>query len=105
MELQDTYATVCGNTITVNNTAGYNANYYAYGISYCQNTYSQHYYNIHDNNVTVYNGDYAVYLMNDTSVSGDVEDNTLKAIINATTSNEGDDAVFAGDGVTVRGNE
>ena len=95
MELQDTYATVYGNTITVNNTAGYHANYYAFGISYCQNTYSDHYYNIHDNDVTVYNGDYAVYLMNDTSVSADINDNTLKAITNATTPNTGEDAIFA----------
>ena len=95
MELQDTYATVYGNTVTVNNTAGYHKNYCAYGISYCQNTYSQHYYNIHDNNVTVYNGDYAVYLMNDTSVTGDINDNTLEAITNSSTPNTGNDAIFA----------
>ena len=104
MELQDTYATVYGNTITVNNTAAYATNNYAFGISYAQSTAGTHEFNIHDNTVTVYNADYAVYLMNDTFVSGDVEDNTLKAVINATDSNEGDDAVFAGDDVTVRGN-
>lgn len=95
MELQDTYATVYGNTITVNNTAGYHANYYAFGISYCQNTYSQHYYNIYENTVTVYNADYAVYLMNDTAVTGEVVGNTLIAVINSTTQNSGDNAVFA----------
>ncbi|MBQ7927145.1 MAG: hypothetical protein IJ287_00120 [Methanobrevibacter sp.] len=92
MELQDTNANVYGNTIYVNNTAGYNSTYYAFGISYCQNTYNDpHYYNIHDNNVTVYNADYAVYLLDDESVSGKVINNTLIAY--NTGSNTGDNAV------------
>ena len=76
----------------VNNTAGYNSTDYAFGISYCKNTYNDpHYYNIHDNNVTVYNADYAVYLLDDESVSGKVINNTLIAY--NTGSNTGDNAV------------
>ena len=101
MELQDTYATVYGNTVTVNNTAGYHANYCAYGISYCQNTYNNpHYYNIHNNNVTIINGDYAVYLL--AGSTGSVMDNSLKAIGNGTKT--GDSAVSAQPPVTVDDN-
>ena len=99
MELQDTYAEVYNNVINVNNIAGYHAGYCAYGISYSQSTSGDHYYNIHNNNVNVVNGDYSVYLMNSTSVSGKVEENTLKAIGNVTIS--GDNAVFAPSEVSV----
>ncbi|MBE6500544.1 MAG: hypothetical protein E7Z80_08400 [Methanobrevibacter thaueri] len=93
MELQDTYATVCGNTITVNNTAGYHENYCAYGISYCQSTSDSHYYDIQKNNVTVYNADYAVYIL-DTNTDGYVMYNNLIAT-NSTASTTGDNAVKA----------
>ena len=105
MELQDTYATVYGNTITVNNTATFDANNYAFGISYCQWTNHTHYYDIQNNTVTVYNGNYTVYLMNDTDVSGIVTDNTLIAYNGSIVVNTADDAVFANeDYVTKRGN-
>lgn len=93
MELQDTYATVYGNTITVNNTAAYATNNYAFGISYAQSTSGTHEFNIHDNNVTVINGDYAVYLL-ESFVSGNVINNTLIAYTDVG-NNTGDDAVSA----------
>jgi hypothetical protein len=92
MELQDTYATVYGNIIRVNNTAGYHAGYCAYGISYSQSTPLNHYYNIHDNNVTVYNGDYAVFLIDNDFVTGKVINNTLIAYKDSG-NNAGDNAV------------
>lgn len=96
IELQDTRAEVSDNTITVNNIEGYIAGNCAYGISYSQWLNLTHSYNIHGNTVTVINGDYAVYLMNDTEVIGSsVEWNTLIAITNSTTPNTGNDAVFA----------
>lgn len=50
-----------------------------------------HYYNIHNNNVKVINGDYAVYLLSGST--GSVVDNTLRAIGNITRT--GDSAVSA----------
>ena len=105
IEVQDTQAEIYSNTINVNNTAGYHAGYYAFGISYAQWINKTHDYDISDNIVTVINGDYAVYLLNNTNVSGSVEDNTLKAITNSSTPNTGDNAVFAGSLVDVRGND
>lgn len=95
MELQDTYANVTGNNIYVNNIAGYHSGYYAFGISYAQYISGNHEYDIYDNNVTVLNADYAVYLINSTVVSGHVMDNTLKAIQNSTSMVTGNNAVFA----------
>ena len=103
MELQDDYATVYGNTITVNNTAAYATNNYAFGISYAQSTSGSHYYNIHDNNVTVYNADYAVYLLNNNFVSGTVNNNNLIAITGSG-NNTGNNAVSAGRQVTKSNN-
>ena len=104
IEVQDTNAEIYSNTITVNNTAGYHSGYYAFGISYAQYTPDLHYYNIHNNNVTVVNGDYAVYLLNNTNVSGRVVDNTLIAMGDITRC--GDNAVFAlRSKVTVEDNE
>lgn len=62
MELQDTYATVYGNTIDVYNVDEYVSEAYIYGISYCQFTSGDHIYNIYNNTVNVHHGDYAVYL-------------------------------------------
>lgn len=90
MELQDTYATVYGNTITVNNTAAYATNNYAFGISYAQSTSSDHYYYICNNTVDVINGDWAIYLLSMTD--GQIENNTLN-----TTTHTGDDAIKIGD--------
>ncbi len=79
MELQDTYATVYGNDIVVNNTNPYTPGDYAFGISYCQSTSSQHHYNITYNNVTVYNADYTIYLMSADPVTV-IEHNNLTAV-------------------------
>ena len=76
MELQDTNATVYNNTIRVNNTSPYTVGNYAFGISYCQATDDSHYFNIHDNNVELINGDMAVSLR--TGSSGFVTFNKLK---------------------------
>lgn len=95
MELQDTYATVYCNTITVNNTAGYHANYYAYGISYCQNTYMDHYYYIYQNNVTVYNGDYTIYLIQ--ADDGSYINNNCNLTAYANTTKTGDSTIYAPD--------
>lgn len=64
MELQDDEATVYQNTIYVNNLAGYDENYCAYGISYSQTTYTgdSHTFEVYNNTVVVENGTYAVYL-------------------------------------------
>ena len=101
MELQDTYANVYGNIINVNNTAGYHADYFAFGISYCQSTSGHHYYYIENNTVNVTNADWAVYILD--SADGDyVMYNTLTAT-NSTSSTTGDNAVKA-DSLRVRYN-
>ena len=92
IEVQDTRATVSGNTITVNNTANYTYGNYAFGISYAQWTNHTHYYDIELNTVNVINGDYAVYIM-DSMTSGAVLFNTLSVTGNSTKI--GDDAVNA----------
>lgn len=91
MELQDTRATVYNNTIYVNNTNGYVPNYCAYGISYSQSTGGGHWYNITYNNVTVYNGDYTVYIAGGT---GSVNQNYLTAT-NSTGVKHGNNTVYA----------
>ena len=99
MELQDTNATVYGNNIVVNNTNPYASGDYAFGISYCQPTDSNHYYYIYQNNVTVYNGDFAVYI---DGADGDyVKNNGLIAVGNTTKT--GNSAVYA-PGLTISGN-
>ena len=98
IEVQDTNAEIYSNTITVNNTAGYNPSNCAYGISYSQSTPGSHYYNIHNNNVTVINGKFAVYLLT-TNVQGSISDNTLKGITTLGT-NTGNNAISAGRQVT-----
>jgi hypothetical protein len=87
MELQDTYANVTGNIIYVNNTAGYDQSYCAYGISYSQSTSGGHLFNIQGNTVTVVNGKYAVYVI---SSSGSVVSNNKLV----TTVYSGNDAVY-----------
>lgn len=64
MELQDDEAIVYQNTIYVNNLAGYDSSYCAYGISYSQTTYTgrPHVFEVYNNTVVVENGTYAVYL-------------------------------------------
>ena len=102
MELQDTYDNIKGNTIIVNNTGECTNETYAFGISYCQETIGPHTFNIDsNNNVTVYNGNYAVYLIEGSR--GHVTDNTLIAYGNSTET--GDDAVDAPSNVIVRNND
>ncbi|WP_296883748.1 hypothetical protein [uncultured Methanobrevibacter sp.] len=88
MELQDDYAYVCGNDITVNNLAGNNTSLCAYGISYSQWTDFDHVYYVCNNTVRLYNGTYAVF-MTDTTVRSNIINNTLN-----TTYYSGDNAVF-----------
>ncbi|WP_296888769.1 hypothetical protein [uncultured Methanobrevibacter sp.] len=103
IELQDTRAEVYDNNITVTNLETYTAGNCAYGISYAQWINKTHNYNIHNNNVTVVNGDYAVYLLNDTDVSGSIKDNALKSIT-ASGTNTGDNAISAGSNIEKSGN-
>ena len=99
IETQDTYSTITYNNIYVNNTAGYNPNYYAFGISYAQSTPNMHRFNIRYNHVTVENGKYAVYLLSATNSS--VSNNYL-----TTNVFTGNDAVniISGSGNTVKNN-
>ena len=90
IEVQDSSAEIYGNNITVNNTAGYHAGYYAFGISYAQSLPGGHEYNIHNNNVTVINGDWAIYLLSATKL--EIENNILN-----TTAHSGDDAIKIGE--------
>lgn len=103
MELQDTNAVVHDNTIFVNNIAPYATGNYAFGISYAQSTPNRHYYNIYNNNVNVVNADYAVYLINNSLVSGFVGYNTLIATY-GNNSNTGNNAVSAPSNVVVSNN-
>ncbi len=101
IETQDRYAEIYNNTIRVNNTAGYASGNYAFGISYAQWINGTHYYNIHNNDVEVINGDYAVYLIDENVVTGKVIDNDLVAYTNNSTKT-GDAAVSAnGDYVSI----
>ena len=87
MELQDTYATVYGNTIYVNNTEPYSASNYAFGISYCQYTAYNHEFDVYNNTVVVENGQYAVYL--DGAYNSNVYENCLDTTVKCC-----DDAVY-----------
>ena len=82
MELQDTNATVCGNDIVVYNTNAYAQNNYAFGISYCQYTSGNHYYYITNNNVTVHNAYYSIYIMH--ADEGNISGNDLIAYAGST---------------------
>ena len=91
MELQDDYALVYNNTICVNNTAGYDSANCAYGISYSQSTSGSHYYDIENNTVCLYNGDYTVYL--DSPATGVIQGNNLTAI--GTITKTGNTTIYA----------
>jgi len=96
VESQMKYSYIYDNIIHVNNTAGFASGNYAFGISYAQWLNGTHYYYIHNNTVDVINAEYAVYLMNNTNVTGAVTSNNLIAYTNSG-SNEGDEAVYADD--------
>lgn len=83
MELQDTNATVYHNDIVVYNINAYDENNYVFGISYCQSTGSDHYYNITSNNVTVHNGYYTISILSGST--GYINYNNLTAITDVTT--------------------
>ena len=102
MELQDTWAEVSDNVIVVNNIGNCTNDTYAFGISYCQNTTGPHTFHIEDNEVTVNNGNYAVYLYEEGS-HGYVTFNTL--IANGITTKTGDNAVNAPVDVSVGDND
>ena len=96
MELQDTNATVYGNKIIVNNTNEYSEGNYAYGISYCQFTDSDHYYYIYQNDITVYNGDYTIYLIQ--ADEGSFINNNVSLIAYAgNTTKTGNSTIYAPD--------
>lgn len=88
MELQDTYATVCGNTIEVTNLGGYDSNNCVYGISYSQATSGSHTYIICNNTVKVPDGDWAVYL------NGVVNSTVTYNHLSAYGFHRGDNAVY-----------
>lgn len=91
MELQDNYAHVYNNTIYVNNTAGYDSSNCAYGISYSQTTGSSHYYDVENNTVWLYNGDYTVYLAS--PATGIIQGNNLTAV--GTSTKTGNITIYA----------
>lgn len=97
MELQDTYATVYGNNIIVNNTEPYASGDYAFGISYCQWTDYEHYYYIYENNVTVYNGNYTIYLISSTYPDSAIYNNTNLITYIGNTTKTGDSTIYAPD--------
>ena len=86
MELQDDYAYVRGNIVTVHNEGGFIKNCQAWGISYCQYTAGNHYYEIENNTVTVNVGTWAVYIMAG-NTDGFVSNNTLVATGSGLTGN------------------
>ena len=61
MELQDDYAYVAGNSITVYNKGGYVNGSNAYGISFSQYYVSVPTFEITNNTIELINGDYAIY--------------------------------------------
>ena len=83
MELQGTNATVYHNDIVVYNTNTYDEGNYVFGISYCQSTGGNHYYNITSNNVTVHNGYNTISILSGST--GYIGYNNLTAITDTTT--------------------
>ena len=61
MELQDDYAYIANNTITVNNKGGYVNGSNAYGISFSQYYLRVPTFEIFNNTIELINGDYAIY--------------------------------------------
>lgn len=98
MELQDNYAYVAGNKITVYNKQVDYVGYNAYGISFSQYGNGAPVFNITNNCVKVINGEYAVYVQYSNPTTY-VTNNCLN-----TTSYYGDAAVYHTTGVTISGN-
>lgn len=98
MELQDNYAYVAGNVITVYNKQVDYAGYNAYGISFSQYGNGAPVFNITNNCVKVINGEYAVYVQYSNPTTY-VTNNCLN-----TTSYSGDAAVYHTTDVTISGN-
>lgn len=99
IEVQDTNDTIWNNTIEVHNLAGSTSGN-AYGISYSQNTSSNHTYDIQYNKIKT-DSNYAVYI----NASGTIKETVVSNNVLVTGNHEGDDAVYvAGDGNYVGGN-
>ena len=98
MELQDNYAYVAGNKITVYNKQVDYAGYNVYGISFSQYGNGNPVFNITNNCVRVINGEYAVYVQYSNPTTY-VTNNCLN-----TTSYSGDAAVYHTAEVTISGN-
>lgn len=99
IEVQDTNDTIWNNTIEVHNLAGSTSGN-AYGVSYSQNTSSNHTYDIQYNKIKT-DSNYAVYI----NASGTIRDTNVSNNVLVTGTHEGDDAVYvAGDGNYVGGN-
>ena len=76
MELQDTYATISGNNITVSNSNDdYQSSFNIYGISYCQSTSGSHTYNITGNIIFLENGHDTIHIIN--AINSNIEGNEL----------------------------
>lgn len=95
MELQDTYATVYNNTIVVNNTANFATDDCVYGISYCQETDGLHHYYIYQNNVTVYNGEYTIYIVS--ADGGSIGNNVSLIAYEGSNPQTGNSTIYAPD--------
>lgn len=92
IEIQDKSAEIYENIVLVNNTVPYNKDNRAFGISYSQWINGTHSYNIHNNYVEVFNGTYAVYLLDSVNMTQSyVMYNSLR-----TYARLGNDAVFCG---------
>lgn len=98
MELQDNYAYVAGNVITVKNKLVDYVGSNAYGISFSQYGNGAPVFNITNNCVKVINGEYAVYVQYSNPTTY-VTNNCLN-----TTSYSGDAAVYHTTDVTISGN-
>lgn len=98
MELQDNYAYVAGNVITVKNKLVDYVGSNAYGISFSQYGNGAPVFNITNNCVKVINGEYAVYVQYSNPTTY-VTNNCLN-----TTSYSGDAAVYHTADVTISGN-
>ncbi len=98
MELQDDYAYISGNIITVYNKANYTSGDNAYGISYSQSGTADPYFTIYANTINLINGEFAVYLQSSDPLSS-VVNNCLN-----TTYWCGDNAVYDNGDIWIYGN-
>ena len=81
IEIQDKTAGINENIVYVYDIEGYTEGHRVFGISYSQWINGTHDYHIYDNVVYVLDGEYAVYLLANTNVTGFVQSNGLMAHI------------------------